>query len=277
MPPATTSQQAQQNLQQFGSSMKSPDMALQEAQAATGVNQAQQQVSGLRSAIQNSTNLLDRVAPSVMGRTQNSLVTSAQADRQIGNEQAPINAQLNKEQTDYANANQDYSTAEQRAEARANGVISGQQNQLSYLQSVYGNLKSAEDTAAQQAEARRQFDASQALSREQQSASLAASRASAPKLVGGAGNAGPSRASGSMSHNAAGGYAFTNAGGQPVTMAQYLASNGVGSASQIASTAVQLLGQGSASDRKIAAEISSGRYTPAQLAQKFPQVFGGSF
>lgn len=280
MPPATTSQQAQANLQQYGANMKSPDTALTEAQSATGVSQAQQQVSGLRGAIQNSTNLLERVAPSVMGRTQNSLVTSAQADKQISNEQAPINTQLNKEQTDYTNANQDYNNAEQQAETRANGVISGQQNQLSYLQNVYGNLKSAEDSAAAQqaaaaaaAESRREFDATQALSREQASAALAASKASAPKLVGGNG----SSSSGSVSRNSVGGYAFTNASGQPVTMAQYLAASGVGSASQIASTAVQLLSSGSTSDKQIAAAISSGHYTPAQLAQKFPQVFGGSF
>lgn len=277
MPPATTSQQANQNLQQFAGGMKSPDVALKDAEAATGAPQAQQQVSGLRGAIQNSTSLLERVAPSVMGRTQNSLVTSAQADRQVANEQAPINAQLNKEQTDYTNANADYANAEQQAQTRASGLISGQQNQLSYLQSVYGNLKSAEDTAAQQTEQKRQFDASQALSREQQAASLAASRASAPKLVGGTGGTGGSTTSGAMSHNASGGYAFTNAAGAPVTMAQYLASNGAGSASQIAATAAQLLSQGSARDKQIAAEIASGKYSPAQLAQIFPQVFGGSF
>lgn len=271
--PATTSQQAQQNLQQFGGNMKSPDVALQDAQAATGVNQAQQQVMGLRGAIQNSTNLLERVAPSVMGRTQNSLVTNAQADRQISNEQAPINTQLNKEQTDYTNANQDYNTAEQRAEARASGVISGQQNQLSYLQNVYGNLKSAEDTAAQQAESKRQFDASQALSRENSAAQLAASRASAPKLVGGTGTGGTSGASGSMSHNAVGGYTFSNATGTPITMGKYLELNGGNPG-----MAVQLLSQGSAHDKQIANDIQIllQRGTKAsQLAAMYPQVFGG--
>ncbi len=275
--PASTSQAAMQNLQSFQQGMKSPDAALQEAQATAGVPQAQQQVSGLRSAIQNSTNLLGQVAPSIMGRTANSLVTSAQADRQISNEQAPINEQLNKEQADYSAANQDYTNAQAAADARANATISGQQNQLGYLQNIYSDLKSSEDTAAQQAEARRQFDASQALSRQQLAAQQAAARSanSSPSLVGGGG--GGASANGSMSRNNVGGYAFTNSGGQPVTMAQYLASNGAGTAAQIAATAAQLLGQGNAGDKAIAAEISSGRYTPQQLAQRFPQVFGGSF
>lgn len=157
---SSTSSQALANLQQFDQGQKSPSDLLSSAEQQYGTGAAQSQVQGLRGAIQNTTNLLNQVAPSVYGRTGNSLVTNAQATAQIGNAQAPINDQLNKEQTDYSNANQDYSDLEQKAQTLASANLGQQQNQQSYLQQVYQNLYGQEQNAAQQAEATREFNTS---------------------------------------------------------------------------------------------------------------------
>lgn len=160
MPP--NSQAALQQLQSYQSGAQSPEQLITNAQNQLGVGAAQQQVSGLRGAINNTTNLLQQVAPSVMGRTGNSLVTSAQADKIIGNEQAPIQQNLSKDTQDYNDANATYTDLENQAEQRANADLTGQQNQESYLQGIYNDLYTQEQNASQQAEAEREFNVGQA-------------------------------------------------------------------------------------------------------------------
>lgn len=195
MPPAATSAQALSNLQGFQKSEMSPQAAMDQSNQQMGVPQAQQQVTGLRGAINNTTNLLNQVAPSVYGRTANSLVTDAQATHMISNEQQPLNTQLNKEQTDYTNANSDYQNALSQSEARANAILSGQQNQESYLQNIYNDLAQKEQSDAQMAQQQRQFDATLAESRAARAA--AGSSVASPSLGGflGAGGNLPSGAS----------------------------------------------------------------------------------
>lgn len=173
-PAATTSAQAMKNLQDYTTSTVNPTQALDSAYSKFGVEGARQQVQGLRGAITNTTNLLDQVMPSVMGRTGNSLVTSAQANRIVQNESQPLYNELGKEQTGYANANSDLQDVEGRAQNEANAVMTGQQNQMSYLQNIYKNLYDQEQaTAAQKAqeaalaEQKRQFDAQMAESQRQ--------------------------------------------------------------------------------------------------------------
>lgn len=160
MPPVTDSKGALGQLQQYSSSMQDPTAAYKSAAGQFGVDQAGQNVMGLRQAINNTTTLLNNVAPSVMGRTGQSLVTNAQATRQIGNEQAPIQSQLDQQNTAYQGASQDYNTAEGRAEALAGNTLSQQNNQRSYLQSLYDSLAGQEKDSASLAEQKRQFDAS---------------------------------------------------------------------------------------------------------------------
>lgn len=169
MPPQqpTTSQQALQQLQSAQSTAQDPNSILKAQQQQLGVNAAQDTVTGLRGAINNTTKLLTQVAPSVMGRTQNSLVTSAQATRQIGNEQAPIVQNLNKQTGDYTQANQDLDRLQQQAAQAASGQYQGQQDKLSYAQNLYNTLyKQEQDAAAKQAaeaaaaEQQREFNAS---------------------------------------------------------------------------------------------------------------------
>lgn len=164
---ATTSGQALQNLQGFQGTMQTPDQELSTENNALGVSQAQSQVQGLQGAINNTTNLLNQVAPSVEGRTQNSLVTSGQATKQISNEEAPIQATLSKDSQDYNTANSNYTNLETQAQNKANADEQAQTNQLSYLQNIYNDLYTQEqNTAAQQeaqaeeAEKVREFNAS---------------------------------------------------------------------------------------------------------------------
>lgn len=182
--PATTSAQALQNLQGFTSNMQSPEAELQKEESGLGVQADQQQVTGLQGAIQNSTNLLNQVAPSVMGRTANSLVTSAQADHQISNEQAPINTQLNQENQDYNTANSNYTNALGQAQSLATADTQGEQNQQSYLQNIYNNLYSQEQNTAAQAEQQRMDNNTIADSTASRAATAANTGVGTPSLVG---------------------------------------------------------------------------------------------
>lgn len=157
---ATTSQQALQNLQQYQGSAQTSQQALDSANQQYGTAAAQQQVQGLRGAIQNTTNLLNNVAPSVQGRTGNSLVTSAQANQIINNEQAPISATLSKENTDYGNDESDAQNLQQEAQSAAQAKLQDQTNQESYLQNIYNDLYTGESDSAKLAEQQREADLS---------------------------------------------------------------------------------------------------------------------
>lgn len=190
------SQTALTQYQQAANSAQNPQQLLQGAQQQYGVGAAQQTVQGLRGAIQNTSNLLQQVAPSVMGRTQNSLVTNAQSNRIIQNEQAPISQQLSKQGQDYQYANSDLSNAENQANEAANLAYKGQQDKLSYLQNLYNTVYSKEqnDRAAQAAEAQRQ----------EQIRQFNAQMASRSSGGGGSGGGGRAPSQASILSNAAG-------------------------------------------------------------------------
>lgn len=153
-PPTGTADQALGALQAYQAGERSGGDILGIKQQQMGVPGAQQQVSGLRQAITNTTNLLNQVAPSVYGRTQGSLVTDAQATRQIGNEQAPLNTQLNKESQDYTGANADLTMLNSRADQAAQLDMQSQAQRESGLGRIYDALYGREkDSAAAKAAA----------------------------------------------------------------------------------------------------------------------------
>jgi hypothetical protein len=163
-----TSQGALAALQQYQASAKTPDQIMAEQNQNLGVTAAQQNVSGLRGAVANTTRLLEQVAPSVMGRTANSLVTSAQAGRQVANESAPISQNLHTQGDALSTAQADYQMLSNQANTNANLAFQGQEGQRSYLQKIYETLYQSEQDAAKTAaaerdrqEAIRQFNASQ--------------------------------------------------------------------------------------------------------------------
>lgn len=270
MQPATDSKSALSGLQSFTQGMKDPSQAYNDAAGQFGVGQAQQNVTGLRQAINNTTNLLNQVAPSVMGRTGQSLVTNAQATHQIANEQAPIQTELNQQDTAYQGANDDYNKAEGRAESMAGNTLSSQQNQRSYLQSLYDNLYGQEQDSAKMAESKRQFDAGQSLEQQKLAASRAAASASASPSFGG--SSAPASV-GTLGRDAKGGYTIKGPAGNGITMGQYAVMNGL----KPSDVATLLMQSGNPADYRIAADINSGKYTPAQLIKMYPQALGGTY
>jgi hypothetical protein len=80
-----------------------------------------------------------------------------------------------------------------------------------------------------------------------------------------------------MTRNSVGGYGFTGANGTPVSMGAYLAANGYSGQALLTEAANLLKASGSANDKGIGNAIASGHYTPAQLEQLYPQVFGGNY
>lgn len=155
---AANSQQALSELQNAQAASQDPNTILANQRQQLGVDAAQQSVTGLRGAINNTTKMLQQVAPGVMGRTGNSLVTSAQANRIIQNEQAPISQNLENQGREYNQAGEDLNQLQQRAQEAASGLYQGQQDKLSYAQNLYNTLYKQEQDAqaARQAEADRQ-------------------------------------------------------------------------------------------------------------------------
>lgn len=138
--------------------------AMNQALAQYGVPEIRNTVSGLRTTIANTTNALKAVDPSVTGRTQGSLVTEAQRQKQVANERAPIAEQLGT-QTGALNEQQtSLNDALGQATTLANNRVNDWNTGRQALQSRYDMSYKAEQDAAQ-AEAARQ-----AAIREQQNA-----------------------------------------------------------------------------------------------------------
>ena len=274
MPPAaTTSAQALSNLQSFEGSQPSASTVASNNANQFGVPQQQQQVSGLQAAIQNTTNLLNQVAPTVMGNTQNSLVTQAQANSQIANQEAPIQTNLTNEGNQYSAANTALTNDQNSANALTTADLTGQQNQLSYLQSIYSDLANAQQQAFNNNE-QLKTDAAGSTS----SGSSGTSSPSLASLLGGSSSGSSSGGGGgTMSRNSVGGYEFTGANGQPESMAAYFAGEGYSGQALSTAAANLLKASGSANDRGIGNAIASGHYTPAELESLYPQVFGGNY
>jgi hypothetical protein len=219
-----TSAQALSNLQQTQAQSQDPNSILSGQRQQLGVNAAQDTVTGLRGAINNTTQLLKQVAPSVMGRTGNSLVTNAQATKQISNEQAPISQNLTEQNTQYGQASQDLSELQQRAQEAASGIYQGQQDKLSYAQNLYNTLYKQE----QDAQTARQADADRQESIRQFNEGLALQKAAA-KASGSSFNLPGATASGGaqMQQRSGGGFNFQSSGGQGISAAAYSQAKGV--------------------------------------------------
>lgn len=138
--------------------------ALNEALGQFGVPEIRKTVGGLRTTISNTTNALKNVDPSVTGRTQGSLVTEAQRQKQVSNERAPIAGQLG-EQTS-ALTDQDRSLQEALGQAttqstnKVNDYVRGRQNLQSQYDTTYQREQAeAEAQRQREAEAQRRAEA----------------------------------------------------------------------------------------------------------------------
>jgi len=152
--------------------------ALNEALGQFGVPEIRKTVSGLRSTVANTSAALDNVDPSVTGRTQGSLVTEAQRQKQVANERAPIAGQLTK----FSGALNDNERALQdalgQATTVANNRVADYTRGRDALQSQYDTTYKREQDAAA-AEANRQALQLQ----RQQSSSKASSSTSSPANI----------------------------------------------------------------------------------------------
>ncbi len=215
------SQQALAQLQGAQQSAQDPNSILQDQQNQLGVGAARNTVTGLRGAIDSTTRLLQQVAPSVMGRTQGSLVTQAQATRQIGNEQAPLNTALGNNTNQYNEASTNLSDLQNQAQTAASGIYTGQQNKLSYLQNIYNSLFGQEQAqiaqqqeAAKLAEQAREADLTAATSRASGNPGI-----NLGSLLGG--NSTPQPGMKLKGASGSSGYAFTDSQGHSISANQY--------------------------------------------------------
>lgn len=192
---------------------------------ALGVPGAIGQVGGLRQAITDSTNLLQKVAPGVQGRTANSLVTAAQANRIIQNESAPIASNLNQQQQAYTGANSDLERLLQQAQQQAQLEVSAEDRKIAGLKTIYAALFEKE-----QAERAAQLEREKLAAAERQAAAARAASSgggiSLGGLSGGGGGGGAAAGGARMAQRADGGFNFVNAGGQPISAATFAQQTG---------------------------------------------------
>lgn len=141
--------------------------ALNKALATFGVPEIRNTVSGLRTTVANTTNSLNNVDPSVTGRTQGSLVTEAQRQKQVSNERAPIAQQLDSQGKALTDQQQALQEAMGQATQTATNEVNDYNTGRTALQSEYDTTyKREQDTAsaarqaAADAESKRQFDES---------------------------------------------------------------------------------------------------------------------
>lgn len=242
MPPqATTSQQALGNLQNFQQNMQDPSQMQTAQESQLGVPAAQQQVSGLRQAITNTTNLLNNVPSGVMGRTGGSLVTQAQANAQIQNEQAPIAQNLNQQGTQLNNASSDLNTLLGQATTQAGLQEQGQQDKLGILKDIYTSLFGQEQaTASQKLEQQKLSEQTREANQSDATARLSAGSGSsdasllAAMLGGGASGSTASKGAAPaglpnlrVPGDASQGFKFTDSKGQVANALQYSQGNNI--------------------------------------------------
>lgn len=141
--------------------------ALNEALKTYGVPEIRNTVSGLRTTVANTTSALNSVDPSVTGRTQGSLVTEAQRQRQVANERAPIAEQLGGQTKSLTDQQQALQDALGMATTESNNKVSDYNTGRGALQGQYDvAYKREQDSAdraaalASAAEQKRQFNVS---------------------------------------------------------------------------------------------------------------------
>lgn len=143
-------------LQNYDANRKNSVDVLNDAMAKYGIPEIRQRVSGLRTTLSNTENALNAVDPSVTGRTQGSLVTEAQRQRQVANERAPIAEQYGQQSRALSDESGNLSDQLQAAQLLAQNQVSDYDKGRTALQSQY------DTSIAREAEQRRQLEADRA-------------------------------------------------------------------------------------------------------------------
>jgi uncharacterized small protein (DUF1192 family) len=167
------SQQLAQQLADYDSKRKSSADVLNEAMGKYGIPEIRSRVAGLRTTLTNTENALNAVDPSVTGRTQGSLVTEAQRQKQVANERAPIAEQYGSLSRSLGDAQSNLSDQERAAQMLAEGQLNDYSAGREALSTRY-NLALGRET-----EDRRRLEADRAFQLEQQRAADARRAAAA--------------------------------------------------------------------------------------------------
>lgn len=142
--------------------------AFNDAMAQYGVPELRKTVGGLRTTITNTANSLNAVDPSVTGRTQGSLVTEAQRQRQVVNERAPIAEQLQGQGQMLSDQERVLGEANQQATTFAQNKVNDYNAGRQALQSQFDIANTRETAAAQAARQQQDFALQQQNSQRQQ-------------------------------------------------------------------------------------------------------------
>lgn len=151
-----------QQLASYDANRKNSVDVLNSAMSQYGVPEIRSRVAGLRTTLTNTENALNNVDPSVTGRTQGSLVTEAQRQKQVTNERAPIAQQYGQQQGALSNESASLTDSLNSAKTLADSQINDYNAGRTALQSEYDAKYQREQDATKLAEQQRQFDIDQA-------------------------------------------------------------------------------------------------------------------
>lgn len=137
----------------YDKNAKSSADVLNDAMKQYGIPEIRNRVSNLRTTLSNTENALNNVDSSVTGRTQGSLVTEAQRQRQVVNEKQPLMQNYGQISNALGNESNNMSDQMQAAQMLASGRINDYNTGRQALQSRYA------DAIAREIEQRRQMEA----------------------------------------------------------------------------------------------------------------------
>jgi hypothetical protein len=177
----------QGELDAFYKTQQNPLSLYNEAQSKLGIPEIRTRVSGLRTSLTNTENLLNQVEGSVTGRTQGSLVTEAQRQRLVNLERQPLTTQYGQMSGQLTNESANLSDLLGQAGNTTNLTLQGYATtkqditqRLSTAKEKESEARRQAEWAAQQAasdrafaEGQRQFNVSQANARAAAAASTA--------------------------------------------------------------------------------------------------------
>lgn len=136
-------------LTNYDTTRKNSVDVLNEAMGKYGVPEIRNRVAGLRTTLTNTESALNNVDPSVTGRTQGSLVTEAQRQKQVTNERAPIMQQYGEVSSALGNESANLTDNQNLAKDFASGSIDDWNAGRAALQDRYSTTYQREqDTKA---------------------------------------------------------------------------------------------------------------------------------
>lgn len=148
-------------LRAFQSSRRKPQDILAEEETKLGLPSATQRLTGLRSAIGNTENLLRNVDPSVTGRTSGTFTTEAQRQRLVAKEREPISDQFREQSRALEGETANISDISGRALKSAQLGLSDLDSQENSLRTLYGSLYQREQDEVTRQERERAFQEEQ--------------------------------------------------------------------------------------------------------------------